>query len=388
MTLKILTTITGNLVTCLRRSTRNCKPVASFTLTVPGTPLARFYSQPLSHNEVKVPVENLNLVTSLEEMGVDLTAFRKIDAILLKKATTHEKTLKQFLLHKGADAKMVASIISRYPRAITRQYEVLDEMWNIWKEILGTDETVLSVAQRSPESFFRTSNTENLLKNICYFQSLGLPSRILSQLMLRAPRTFANSIDLNKQHVKHLLGLCSQLGGKNPREFLREVLSKNIFILTKSVSRVQSNIECMKTLMNLDDHALLLWIQDNGAPILNLSYTYFESNFKGVHSVLESLGCTEAEISLFIFTYPKVLLMTPKVFETKVNSLLECGGGVKEILNNPNLLVMQIKTLKSKIKMLTECGYDFQSSGLSVLLLSQAKLTSKVERLHNSESLN
>lgn len=387
MALKILTNLTGNLVTCLK-STRHGKAAASFTLTVPGIAWARLYIQQLSHDEVKVPVENLNLVTNLEKMGVDMSLVRKRNAILLKKSITYEQKLIQFLTNKGADTKMVASIISRYPRAITRQYEVLDEMWNIWKGILDTDATVLSVTQRSPESFFRTSNTKNLSKNIRYLQSLGLPPKIMSQLMVKSPRTFANSVDLNKQNVEYLLDLCTALGGKNPREFVRELISRNIFILTKSTNRIQANIENMKSLMKLDDRALLLWIQGEGAPLLSLSYTYFENNYQNVQEILQSLGCTESEISLYIFMYPKVLLMTPKIFAGKINALLACGIGVKEIINTPNILTVNINSLKTRIKQLSQYGYDFRSSGLSVLSLSQAKFTLKVERLRSSESLD
>ncbi|XP_069816750.1 transcription termination factor 1, mitochondrial [Dendropsophus ebraccatus] len=381
MALKMLINLTGNFASCMKRPS---KAAASFTLTIPAISWARFYTQQLSHSEV--PVENLNLVANLEKIGVDLAQIRKRNAILLKKTITYEQKLKQFLTEKGADTKMVASIISRYPRAITRNYEVLEEMWNIWKKILETDATVLSVAQRSPESFFRTSNTGNLTKNIRYLQSLGLPPKILSQLMVKSPRTFANSVDLNKQNVEYLLGLCTQLGGQNPREFIRELISRNIFILTKSTNRVQANVENIKSLMKLDDCVLLLWIQGDGAPLLSLSYTYFEDNFKNVQEVLQSLGCTESEISLYVFMYPKVMLMTPKIFANKIKVLLECGVGVQDILNTPNILAVNINSLKSRIKALKGCGYDFRISGLSVLILSQPKFISRLERLCSAGS--
>ncbi|XP_073532586.1 transcription termination factor 1, mitochondrial [Phyllobates terribilis] len=384
MAMKMLIHITGNFVTC-SRSARNVKAaVASCALPVHGVPRARFCSQQLSHDEAKVPLENLDLVTSLENMGVDMTRVRKRHSVLLKKTTTHEQNLTRFLTDKGADTKMVASIISRYPQAITRDLEVLEKMWNVWKGILDSDLTILSVAQRSPESFFRTSNTGNLAKNIRYLQSLGIPPKVLSQLMVKSPRTFANSVDLNKQNVEYLLGLCTRLGGKDPRDFVRELISRNIYILTKSTSRIQNNIEKIKSLMKLDDRALLLWIQGDGSPIVNLSYTYFENNYRNAQAILLSLGCTEAEIALYIFTCPKLLLVTPTIFANKIKLLMGCGVDVKEILNNPNILAFHINNLKSRIKQLKDSGYDFRSSGLSVLLLGQAKFSSKLERLRNS----
>ncbi|KAM3927778.1 transcription termination factor 1, mitochondrial isoform 1-T3 [Leptodactylus fuscus] len=385
MALKMLTTITGNFVTCLK-STRPGKAAASVTLPFPAIPWTRFYTQQLSPNEVKVPLENLSLVASLENMGVDLTLVRKRHAILLKKTTTHEQKLRQFLMDKGADTKMVASIISRFPRAITRKHEVLDEMWNIWKGIVGTDATILNVVQRSPESFFRTSNTENLSKNIEYLQSIGLPPKLLSQLMIKSPRTFANSVDLNKQNVEYLLDLCTQLGGDNPQEFVRELISRNIYILTKSTNRIQSNVQNIKSLMKLDSPALLKWVQGDGAPLLSLSYTYFENNYMSVQAKLQSLGCTEAEIALYVFMLPKLLLMTPQNFENKINALMGCGVDIKEILSTLNVLAIHINTLKSRIKLLTDCSYDFKTWGLSILLLSQAKFITKIESLRISES--
>ncbi|XP_077124328.1 transcription termination factor 1, mitochondrial isoform X1 [Ranitomeya variabilis] len=386
MAMKMLIHITGNFVTCLR-STRKVKAAVSCVLHVPDIPRARFCSQQLLHDEAKVPIENLDLVTSLEKMGVDLTRVRKRHAVLLKKTSTHEQNLKQFLTEKGADAKMVASIISRYPQAITRDLGVLEKMWNVWKGVLESDVTILSVAQRSPESFFRTSNTGNLAKNIRYLQSLGLPPKVLSQLMVKSPRTFANSVDLNKQNVEYLLGLCTKLGGKDPREFVRDLISRNIYILTKSTNRIQNNIEKIKSLMKLDDRALLLWIQGDGSPIVTLSYTYFENNYRNAQEVLLSLGCTEAEISLYIFTCPKLLLVTPTMFANKIKLLMQCGVDVKEILNNPNILAFHINNIKSRIKQLKDSGYDFRSSGLGVLLLGQAKFTSKLERLRSSGAL-
>ncbi|KAM4028456.1 transcription termination factor 1, mitochondrial [Anomaloglossus baeobatrachus] len=386
MATKMFVRITGNFVTCLR-SAQSVKSAVRCALPGAGVPRARFCSQQVSQDEVKVPIENLTLVSSLENMGVDMMRVRKRHAVLLKKTTTYEQNLKHFLTNKGADSKMVASIISRYPQAITRDLEVLEKMWNIWKGVLGTDETVLSVAQRSPESFFRTSNTGNLSKNIRYLQSLGLPPKVLCQLMVKSPRTFANSVDLNKQNVEYLLGLCTMLGGKNPREFVRELISRNIYILTKSTNRIQYNIENMKSLMKLDDRALLLWIQGDGAPIVSLSYTYFENNYRNAREVLQSLGCTEAEISLYVFTCPKLLLVTPTIFANKIKLLMDCGVDVKEILNHPNILAFHINNLKSRIQQLKESGYDFQSFGLSVLLLGQAKFSSRVERLRSAGTL-
>ncbi|XP_075067942.1 transcription termination factor 1, mitochondrial [Mixophyes fleayi] len=360
------------------------------SLDVRSVLCGRFYTQStqLLNRKEKASRENESLLRNLQIMGVDIIKTRKRESFVLRRAITYERTLQEFLLEKGAGMQTVASVISRYPRAISHNYDALCDLWNVWKSVLNTDSAVLNVVSRSPESFFRTSNIDNLKNNICFFQSLGFPPKILSQLMAKAPRTFSNSVQLNQQKVLFLQELCESLGGTNHQEFVQQMITQNIYILTRSTRRIKSNIEAIQTLMKLDNKALLLWIQGDGAHILSLSYTYFENNYKGAQENLQALGFSEDEISRYIYIFPKVLLMTPKTFASKVNLLLQCGIESREILNTPNILGMRVNRVESKIKDLLRYGYDFKSSGLGVLNLCPSKYTSKLEKLSSSVSLD
>uniref|UniRef100_A0A6I8SQF3 Mitochondrial transcription termination factor 1 n=1 Tax=Xenopus tropicalis TaxID=8364 RepID=A0A6I8SQF3_XENTR len=122
----------------------------------------RFYSEQLSNTKNTESNENQSLLSNLEFMGVDITMARKRQPGILKKMITHEESLRKFLLAKGASREAIASIISRYPRAITRTYEHLQKKWDIWQSILKTDLHIIKIVERSPESFFRSGDIENL----------------------------------------------------------------------------------------------------------------------------------------------------------------------------------------------------------------------------------
>ncbi|XP_063777503.1 transcription termination factor 1, mitochondrial [Pseudophryne corroboree] len=373
---------------CVTRLKGTCRrDVANLALT--NMLRGRFYTQPaqlLSRKE-KTSRENENLLRNLQLMGVDVSKTRNRESFILRRPITYERILQEFLQEKGASTHMVASIISRYPRAIGHNSEALCDLWNVWKSVLDTDSAVLNVVNRSPESFFRTVNIDNLKDNIRFFRFLGLSPKILSQLMAKAPRTFANSVQLNKQKVFFLQEVCTSLGGENCREFVQHIIEQNIFILTRSTKRIQANIVTIESLMKLDKKALLLWIQSDGAHLLSLSYTYFENNFKNAQEKLQALGFSEDEVTRYIFMSPKVLLMTPQNFAKKVNLLLECGIETREILNTPNVLAMGMDHIERKIKDLSKYGFDFKSSGLGILNLSTTKYMSKLEQLASSASL-
>uniref|UniRef100_A0A3Q3IY94 Uncharacterized protein n=1 Tax=Monopterus albus TaxID=43700 RepID=A0A3Q3IY94_MONAL len=171
-----------------------------------------------SSNEPKPQVnpENESLLENLNLMGVDVKRAHQRQPGVFRKAFTNEQGVAQFLQDRGVNRKVVASIISRYPRAITRSIQHLEQRWDLWRSIFKTDEEIVSILARSPESFFRSSNNSNLEENIDFLTSLGLNTKDLHRLLTTAPRTFSNSLELNKQMVEFLEDICAELGGENP----------------------------------------------------------------------------------------------------------------------------------------------------------------------------
>lgn len=298
---------------------------------------------------------------------------------------THEDWLRDFLLQKGADTETIDSVISRYPRAIIRTSENVQTRWEIWKSVLHTDLQVLKTLERSPESFFRSGDLENLQDNISFVCSLGLSSKIVTQLMARAPRTFSNRAALNRDMVEFLQNLCSCLGGDNPEEFARKIIAKNVYLLTRSTKRIKANIEIFQTMLKIPNAEMLDWIQSNGSDILDLGNAYIKKNFDNVQKKFQSLGCSEDEITKCIVTFPQILYLSPVTFNTKIDLLMKYGIKVHQILEMPRVLDVSSANIQSKIKELMQHGYDFQASGIGALALSRNRFKLKVEKLVNEK---
>ncbi|XP_051520078.1 transcription termination factor 1, mitochondrial-like [Myxocyprinus asiaticus] len=144
--------------------------------------------------------ENESLLENLSSMGLDLNMARRRQPGVLRKLLTNEQGVAYFLKSKGADQETIASIISRFLRSITRSCQHLEECWQLWRNIFKSNNEVVGILSRSrsPESFFRSSDNENLEKNIAFLRSLGITPKDLHRLLTTAPRTFSNSVELNR----------------------------------------------------------------------------------------------------------------------------------------------------------------------------------------------
>lgn len=121
-----------------------------------------------------------------------------------------------------ASDKVIGSIISRYPRAITRTPERLSKRWDLWREIMASDLEIVNSLECSPESFFLSNNNLNLENNIKFLCSVGLTHKCLCRLLTSAPRTFSNSLNLNKQMVEYLQETSISLRHNVPTNFCLE----------------------------------------------------------------------------------------------------------------------------------------------------------------------
>ncbi|KAK2830467.1 hypothetical protein Q5P01_018398 [Channa striata] len=331
--------------------------------------------KPLVNPENKSLLENLNL------MGVDVKMARQRQPGVLRKVFTNEQGLATFLQGKGASLKVIAGIISRYPRAITRSINQLEQRWELWRNIFQTDAEIVSILDRSPESFFRSSDNGNLEKNIAFLTSLGLNTKDLHRLLTTAPRTFSNSIELNKQMVEFLEEICVDLGGNNPEQFVKAVISRNLYILIRSTKRVKKNIDNLKASLKLSDSELLTLLQGPGAEILDLSNEYLKNNFNTLQQKMVSLGCHEADIKKLIVSYPMVLYIGPDTLSTKLDCLLKGGITMKQILEKPKVLDYSTQNIRGRIEELQKVGYDFQKNGINILDSSRKRFAAKIERL-------
>lgn len=326
-------------------------------------------------------LENESLLENLNLMGVDVKMARQRQPGVLRKAFTNERGVAQFLQGKGASRRMIASIISRYPRAITRSIDHLEQRWELWRNIFKSDTEIVSILDRSPESFFRSSDNGNLEKNIVFLTSLGLNTKDLHRLLTTAPRTFSNSLELNRQMVEFLEDICAELGGKNPEQFSKAIISRNLYILIRSTKRVKTNIDILRNSLNLRDSELLGLLQGPGAEILDLSNEYLKKNFNNLQQKMALLGCRKADIKKLVISYPMVLYIGPDTLNTKLDCLLQGGITMKQILDKPKVLDYSTQNITGRLEELKRVGYDFHKNGINVLDSSRKRFDAKIEKL-------
>lgn len=325
--------------------------------------------------------ENESLLENLNLMGVDVTKARQRQPGVLRKASTNEQAVAQFLKGKGASHKVIASIISRYPRAITRSIGHLEQRWELWRNIFETDAEIVTILDRSPESFFRSSDNGNLEKNIAFLISLGMNTKELHRLLKTAPRTFSNSVALNRQMVELLENTCAELGGKNPEQFAKVVISRNLYILIRSVKRVKTNINILRGSLKLSDSELLALLQGPGAEILDLSSEYLKKNFNSLKQKMVALHCRQADIKKMILSYPMVLYIGLDTLSAKLDCLLKGGITMEQIVEKPKVLDYSTQNIAVRLEELKKVGYDFKKNGISVLDTSRKRFDAKLERL-------
>ncbi|XP_045420612.1 transcription termination factor 1, mitochondrial isoform X2 [Lemur catta] len=329
----------------------------------------------------KEPLENEDLLNNLLTMGVDIDMAKKRQPGVFNRLVTNEQDLKTFLLSKGASQEVIASIISRYPRAITRTPESLSKRWDLWRRIVTSDLELVNILERSPESFFRSNNNLNLENNIKFLYSVGLTRKCLCRLLTNAPRTFSNSLELNKQMVHLLQEVCLSLGHNDPADFVRKIIFKNPFILIQSTKRVKANIEFLQSTFKLNSGELLVLICGPGAEILDLSNDYAKRNYTNIKEKLISLGCTEEEVQKYVLSYPDVIFLAEKKFNDKIDCLIEEKISISQIIENPRVLDSSISTLKSRIKELVNAGYNLSTSNITLLSWSQKRYKAKLKKL-------
>ncbi|XP_008288785.1 transcription termination factor, mitochondrial [Stegastes partitus] len=348
-----------------------------------STCLPRRLCSATTRNKPKPPAvsENESLLENLNVMGVDVKMARRRQPGVFRKAFTNEHGLAEFLLEKGASRRSIASIISRYPRAITRSIDHLEQRWKLWRNIFSTDAEIVTILHRSPESFFRTSDNESLEKNIDFLISLGLNSKDLHRMLTTAPRTFSNSLELNRQMVEFLEDICVELGGKDPEQFAKTVISRNLYVLIRSTKRVKVNIENLRSVLKLNDSELLALLQGNGADIVDLSNEYLKKNFNSLQQRLTAHGCNEDDVKKLIISYPNILYIGSETLSNKLDCLLEGGITIQQILGKPKVLDYSTQNIAGRLKDLQKLGYDFQKNGIALLDSSQKRFIAKLNKL-------
>ncbi|KAK2887775.1 hypothetical protein QQF64_012875 [Cirrhinus molitorella] len=340
-------------------------------------------SKPSKHEP---PQENESLLENLSIMGVDLPSARRRQPGVLRKLLTNETGLAHFLKSKGADQETVASIISRFPRSITRSCEHLEERWRLWRNVFKSDREVVEILSRSPESFFRSSDNRNLEENISFLMTLGITAKDLHRLLTTAPRTFSNSVALNRNMVDFLKSVCLSFEGEDPERFARTVISRNLYVFIRSTNRIRANVDFLSRSLRLSNAEALVLFQSHGAQILDVSHESLKKNFESLRTKLRSLGCDDADFKRMILNYSLVLFISSERLNEKLVCLMDGGILVQQIVHKPKVLDFSIDCIKQRLRDLNALGYDFQKNGIAVLDMSKKRFLAKLERLSSAEN--
>ncbi|ROK64938.1 Transcription termination factor 1a, mitochondrial [Anabarilius grahami] len=347
---------------------------------------SRFCSSKQTKFEIPlVHLENESLLENLSSMGVDLASARRRQPGVLRKQLTNEQGLALFLKTKGADPETIASIISRFPRSITRSCEHLEERWTLWRNVFKSDHEVVGILSRSPESFFRSSDNKNLEENISFLMSLGITTKDLHRLLTTAPRTFSNSVELNQNMVELLQSICVSLCGNDPKLFARTIISRNLYIFIRSTNRIRANVDFLTSSLSLSNSEALGLFQSHGAQILDLSHESLKKNSKSLRRKLRSLGCGVDDFKAMILNYSLVLFISSERLNEKVDCLIEAGIHPQQIVQKPKVLDFSLASIRQRLHHLKRLGYDFQKSGIAVLDTSKKRFSAKLERLGSPE---
>lgn len=340
-------------------------------------------SKPSNHEP---PLENESLLENLSILGVDLPSARRRQPGVLRKLLTNEQGLALFLKSKGADQETIASIISRFPRSITRSCEHLEERWTLWRNVFKNDAEVVEILSRSPESFFRSSDNKNLEENISFLRMLGITGKDLHRLLTTAPRTFSNSVELNRNMVEFLKSVCVSFDGNDPERFARTVISRNLYVFIRSTNRIKANVDFLCRSLSLSNAEALGLFQSHGAQILDVSHESLKKHFQSLRTKLSSLGCDEADFKRMILNYSLVLFVSSERLNEKLDCLMDGGILAQQIVCKPKVLDFSIESIRQRLRELDALGYDFQKSGIAVLDTSKKRFLAKLERLSSAES--
>ncbi|XP_032813121.2 transcription termination factor 1b, mitochondrial-like [Petromyzon marinus] len=342
--------------------------------------------QTTSHPAVRASVSepSAEMMQKLDDLGVDLALHRQALGVLKKLKGSVD--LIDFLKGKGASQQVVASIVCRYPRSLSRSAEHLEERWTLWRKFFNSDGDVLKIVMRSPEAFFRSSDNATLAENIEYFTSLGLAKKDILRIFSTAPRALSNTPELNKQMVDFLKCTCVSLGGGDPDIFAQQVISRNVYILIRSTKRVKTNMEFLVTRLQLTDKELLGFLTANSTDALDMSSESLKRKLEAFWSECLQQGCNDQEVKVFFKKYSYFLYFSLENLLEKLHCLLASGITIHQVLERPRCLEFSLKTLSHRLQVLQSVGYDFEKHGINILNSNKCNFQAKFRRLRPDAS--
>jgi len=253
-----------------------------------------------------------------------------------------------------------------------------------------SDSQVVEVLDRTPESFFRSSDNENLEVNITFLSSLGFGAECLHRLLTAAPRAFSNSVELNRQMLELLEDVGAELGlsaeeepdgdRQTATQFAVSVVRRNAYVLATSTKRVRGNVTALRELLELSDAELLALLQGPGAEILDLSNSYLNVNFESLRRKMESLGCERGEVKRLVLALPMLMFMGRGNLSAKLDCLLQGGVTMQQVLERPKVLYYGTENIAARMAELRRVGYDFGKHGIGVFDTSRKRFDARMAK--------
>uniref|UniRef100_A0A8C5M6E2 Mitochondrial transcription termination factor 2 n=1 Tax=Leptobrachium leishanense TaxID=445787 RepID=A0A8C5M6E2_9ANUR len=309
--------------------------------------------------------ENKRTVEQLYYLSVNIKKIRQVKGWVLSKDAAYVEETADFLKSLGAGEMTVASILERCPEAFLHDPVELDAKKCLWRSVCSSDDQLLKIIEKFPESFFSYKYPENQRANINYFQDLGLNKKIVCRLLTSSPQIFCNSVEDNEHIISTLEENYLGLGGSeaNFKTWLMKLLSQDPFIILKPPSALKKNLHFIQRL-GFCDHDVLKLLSNLKGFIFDLNCNTMESSMLFTKKVFE---CSDEELKPIILKFPGVLYYTVPVLEERLKCLLKEGASLDQVKACPSVLELTTQIVEYRIAKIKSLGHKIKDQNLEVL---------------------
>ncbi|KAG8438819.1 hypothetical protein GDO86_005131 [Hymenochirus boettgeri] len=309
--------------------------------------------------------ENKKTVENLYGLCVNIKKIRQLKGWALRKEVGYVEETSLILKEMGASEITIANIFESCPEAFLQNPSEVNIQRRLWLSVCPSDEQLVKIIEKFPDSFFCYKSTAHQRANISYFQQLGISNKIICRLLTGSPQIFCNSVAGNKLIIDAVEENYLCLGGKNTnfKTWLMKLLSQDPFILLKSPVSMKENLMFLQRLGFSDENVLKLLSRLKGF-VFDLSLEEMENCILFLKSTFE---CTEGELREIIIKCPGLLCFSVEVLEDRIKCLLAEGVTVGQITDCPGVLELTTQIVQFRIQKIRLLGHNLKGKDLQII---------------------
>ncbi|XP_063301439.1 transcription termination factor 2, mitochondrial [Pelobates fuscus] len=326
----------------------------------------RQYSSTYSDTDVEQFInENKRTVDSLYKLSINIKKIRQLKRWVLLKDVAFVEETADFLKGLGANEITVANILEQCPEAFLQDPAVIDTQRHLWSLICSSDEELVKIIEKFPESFFVHKCPDIQKANITYLKELGLNKKIICRLLASSPQIFCNSVEGNKEIISALEDIYLTIGGSkaNFKTWLMKLLSQDPFVLLKPSSALKTNLNFIQSL-GFDDTEVLKLLSKLKGFIFDLNCTTMENSILFTRTVFK---CSDDDLRQMILKFPGVLYYSVPVLKDRLTCLVRGGASLDQVKQSPNVLELTTQIIEYRIKKIKLLGHEIRNQHLDIL---------------------